>query len=92
MPQNLQIINQFQYYLVFFNFLKNLFIITTKYLIKNNILSNNQFGFRCKHDASMEVIEMVNKISIAIDNSEYSAGVFIDLSKAFDTLDHHKVK
>ena len=31
----------------------------------------------------------MDKISTAIDNSEYSAGVFIDLSKAFDTLDHH---
>ena len=37
----------------------------------------------------MAVIEIVDKISTAIDNSEYSAGVFIDLSKAFDTLDHH---
>ena len=37
----------------------------------------------------MAVIEMVDKISTAIDNSEYSAGVFIDPSRAFDTLDHH---
>ena len=37
----------------------------------------------------MAVIEMVDKISTAIDNSENSAGVFIKLSKAFDTLDHH---
>ena len=59
------------------------------YLIKNNILTNNQFGFRCKHDTSMAVIEMVDKIRIAIDNSEYSSGVFIDLSKTFDTLHHH---
>ena len=33
----------------------------------------------------MAVIEMVDKISTAIDNSEYSARVFIDLSKAFDS-------
>ena len=59
------------------------------YLIRNNILTNNPFGFRCKHDASMAVIEMVDKISTAIDTSEYYARVFIDLSKAFDTLDHH---
>ena len=37
----------------------------------------------------MVVIEMVDKISTAIDYSEYSAGVFIDLLKAFDTLNHH---
>ena len=34
----------------------------------------------------MAVIGMADKINTAIDNSEYSAG---DLSKAFDTLDHH---
>ena len=34
----------------------------------------------------MAVIEMVDKINIAIDNS---VGVFIDLSKEFDILDHH---
>ena len=32
---------------------------------------------------------MVDKISTAIDNSEYSVWIFIDLSKAFDTLDDH---
>ena len=31
---------------------------------------------------------MYNKISIAIDKGEFAIGVFIDLSKAFDTLDH----
>jgi len=35
----------------------------------------------------MAVLEMVDKISDAIDNKYYSLGVFIDLSKAFDTLD-----
>ena len=52
------------------------------HLIKNNILTNNQFEFRCKHDASMAVIEMVDKISTENDNSEYSTGVFIDLLKS----------
>ena len=36
----------------------------------------------------MAVIEMVDRISQAMDSNFYSAGVFIDLSKAFDTLDH----
>jgi len=37
----------------------------------------------------MAVIEMVDKISDAIDNKYYSLGVFIDLSQAFDTLYHN---
>jgi len=36
----------------------------------------------------MAVIEMVDRISQAMDSIFYSAGVFIDLSKAFGTLDH----
>ena len=36
----------------------------------------------------MAVIEMVDRISQAMDSNFYSAGVFIDLSKVFDTLDH----
>ena len=36
----------------------------------------------------MAVMEMVDKISATIDGNYYSVGLFIDLSKAFDTLDH----
>jgi len=39
----------------------------------------------------MAAIEMVDKISDAIDNKYYSFGVCIDLSKAFDTLDHNSL-
>jgi len=36
----------------------------------------------------MVLIDMCDKITSAIDKNEYSVGIFIDLSKAFDTLDH----
>ncbi len=36
----------------------------------------------------MAVMELVEGISTAIDNKEYTVGVFIDLKKAFDTIDH----
>ena len=36
----------------------------------------------------MPSIHLVNKISTAIDCKEITAGVFVDLSKAFDTIDH----
>jgi len=58
------------------------------YLSKHSILYKNQFGFRANHDTSMAVIEMVDKISNAIDTNCFSIGIFVDLSKAFDTLDH----
>jgi len=37
----------------------------------------------------MVVLEMIDKISEAIDKNHFSIGVFIDLSKAFDTLDRN---
>ena len=37
----------------------------------------------------MAIVDMYDKISKAIDEGEYSVGVFVDLSKAFDTVDHN---
>ena len=37
----------------------------------------------------MVLIQLVNNIVSAMDNRESTAGVFLDLSKAFDTIDHH---
>ena len=40
------------------------------------------------HSTYMAMLDMVNKVSESIDNHEVSLGIFIDLSKAFDTLNH----
>ena len=37
----------------------------------------------------MTLIELVDKISSNIDHKKYNKGVFLDLSKAFDTIDHN---
>ena len=47
-----------------------------------------QFGFRKNRSTSLSLIHLINKISSAIDKLESTVGVFLDLSKAFDTLDH----
>jgi len=60
------------------------------YLTNCNILINNQFGFRNKYSTAIAILEMADKISDAIDNIKfYSLGVFINFSKAFDTIDHN---
>lgn len=58
------------------------------YLEKNNILIDGQYGFRSNRSTSMALLELVEHITTAIDNKEIMVGVFIDLKKAFDTINH----
>ena len=58
------------------------------FLDKQKILSDTQFGFRKNHSTSYQ-IKLYDKISCATDNREITVGVLIDLSKAFDTVDHN---
>ena len=46
------------------------------------------FGFRPKHSTDMAIIKLVDKIVQATNNDEITAGLFLDLSKAFDTIRH----
>ena len=47
-----------------------------------------QFGFRKCHSTSHAIITLVEKVSRAIDSGKVIVGVFLDLKKAFDTVDH----
>lgn len=47
------------------------------FLNKNNILSNNQYGFRAGHSTQQVVIELVDKISQAIERNEYTVALFL---------------
>jgi hypothetical protein len=47
-----------------------------------------QFGFRSNHSTMHSLVSLINNVATAIDRNQIAAGVFIDLSKAFDTLDH----
>ena len=59
-----------------------------KFLHKHNVLYKYQFGFRKGYSTTMALIEILNNIKIAIDNNKFVCGIFLDLTKAFDTVDH----
>ena len=58
------------------------------FLTKHNIISEKQYGLRKKYATYMALIDLVDKISCNFDEKIYTVGVFLDLSKAFDTIDH----
>ena len=51
-------------------------------------MCNNKYGFRKEHSAEFDVLELIDKIFTRMDNKEIPINIYLDLSKAFDTLDH----
>ena len=53
-----------------------------------NQIYPRQFGFRKAHSTIHTLINIVERIRKGLDNGEFACGVFVDLQKAFDTVDH----
>ena len=58
------------------------------FLEKYNCIYNLQFGFRKGHSTNHCLFDLTENIRKAIDENKYAVGVFVDLQKAFDTVDH----
>ena len=59
-----------------------------KHLTSNNILYKKQFGFQKGHSTEHAILQLTDQISKSFEKNLFTLGVFIDLSKAFDTVDH----
>ena len=57
------------------------------HFIKNNLLSEQQYGFIANHSTELAAIRLVDHINHEIDKNHTPCNIYIDLSKAFDTLD-----
>ena len=55
---------------------------------KYKVINPSQYGFRENMSTSYALTELVNEITASLDSKMHTMGVFIDLKKAFDTVDH----
>ena len=61
---------------------------TLNYLTSNGLLSTFQSAYRCFHSTETALIRVFNDILVALDNHQEVVLVLLDLSAAFDTIDH----
>ena len=54
----------------------------------NSLLHPLRFGFHEKHSTLHTLVGLTESIKGSIDNGSYGCGIFIDLQKAFDTVNH----
>ena len=58
------------------------------YFNKNNVFYKSQFGFRENYSTELAVAQVCNEIIENLENNDITFSIFLDLAKAFDTVDH----
>lgn len=71
------------------NYTKLMYNRLKQFMNKHDILYNYQYGFRERCSTEHAILDIVNRIQLNMDKGMFSCGVFIDLQKAFDTVDHY---
>ena len=69
-------------------FEKTIYTQLFQYLTVNSLLHANQYGFRAKYSTELALIELIDRIYSQLDEKKVPIAIFMDLSKAFDTIDH----
>ncbi len=60
----------------------------TYYIEDNRLLYEHQYGFRKGHSTELAALELIDRVTSNLDKGEVPLTIFLDLSKAFDTLNH----
>ena len=58
------------------------------HLVDNRLIYAKQFGFRARFSVNHAIVSLTERIKQLIDNGNFVCGIFIDLEKAFDTVNH----
>ena len=69
-------------------YLKKQYSQLFQYLTVNSLLHANQHGFRAKSSTELALNELVDRIYSQLDEKKIPIAIFMDLSKAFATIDH----
>ena len=59
-----------------------------EHLIRHNLLSDKQFGFCPKHSTITAISSLADEVLLNLERGRLRGAVFLDLSKAFDTVEH----
>ena len=62
-----------------------------EFLQKQNIIYKSQYGFRREHSTEFATLELIYRVNTEMDNNEIPLNIYLDLSKAFDTLDRNTI-
>lgn len=59
-----------------------------EHLQECDILCEHQYRFRRKHYTEIAILQLVDKVQTAFNNNDYALGIFLDLHKAFETVNY----
>ena len=88
--QYLVIIDQYHFYQLFQKYWETIILFEQllSYIKDAKLLFGHQYGFRPKHSTECAALELVDRIIVQLDRDEMPINIYLDLSKAFDTIDH----